>query len=1350
MNPRPSVEVVRTESVQTRSCLASRRPTVAAALVWACAGLSLILPASAMEAQERPTPPPLAAIAPVISGEYANDTDKNRIDDQLEEKVATSAKLSAAETKSRGLSAQMMGETVSVELIFSEPVTQGQIDTFTALGGTITYVYQAVSYGWIGRIPLDSVSVLPDLMGPSLVLVERTIRAKTYNTDRATQGGRVRPVWKSGFAGNASGFSGDPNTTIGFVDTGVDASHRDMAGRLVYWNDLTSSNSPDPVDEYGHGTATSGIAVGTGEASGVDAGPFTFTYTDPNTDYGYGYWTPPIGLPDGDVTLTTKAWWTGASGRAVHMWWNQGTYRDNFWIIGSYADGLTQSVLTNTFKASSTRNYSVYLANAVYRPLTGAVLVTTVSTYPAVGDGFARFRGVAPGCKYAMVRVPVEATLGEFENAISAGLDLLVMKRITKRIKIISLSMGLVDDVSFLPVQSTSLRNKITSAVNNGIIVVAAAGNEADRYSEEERVMADPPRAALAITVGASNEKNALTEYSTYGFSSPRQDQSEDYKPDLIAPGGSFCYSCLAAPDSGTSDALGKDMEPNDYITAAGTSFSSPFVAGCAAVIVQAMERTGIQWDFTSSQYPRYVKMVLCATASETNTSREGNVWNPTLQRAANGPSGFPSGKDPYEGYGMVNLDAAVEAVSQTYAISSVATETFGTGAGDRRVWARTMELKSGREIFVTLTNPTAGDFDLYLYSSVPSDMGTPVLLASSTNAGNEVTEKLIYSPSADGKALLVVKRVAGSGSFTLNSTMYGPPVARDVRKVAGINAATTVTLDAVDDGTPNPPGSLTYTIASLPQHGRLEQLEGGAPITSVPATLATGVKRVVYRPNADWVGEDSFTYYSNDGGASPFGGRSNTATAFVETVSEISITCRVSASADDVHLLPGTSVQKLTEPAVSIGMSNAGMRFTGVNIPQGARIGRANLKIRSYTTGLFTGFTATIKAEAADNAPSFESQPLNSVTTTTASRSWPLTTGWQSDTWYQSPDIAGVVQEIVNRPGWSSNNALVIIIQGSLSAANERKFWSYDGDPTKAAQLEIAYTPTSAGLPEPPTCSDVRDIADIGSTKTITLNPDDDGLPNPPGKLTCTIASLPQHGQLEPVGGGAVITSVPTTLPIGVKQVVYRPSAGWMGEDSFTYYADDGATPPLGGRSNTATVFVTTVKTVTYQVSASADDMYSGSTPTVVSSELQLYRNYAAMRFTHVDIPPGSHIIRAFLKVCSNQKGLTGINLKNLIVIRAEAADNPPDFSGRLIDASTLTASSQSLDMSDGYKGNTWYQSPNIANVLQEVIDRPGWAADNALVTVCTSDQTATYYFLIYSYDGFPTMASTLEITHW
>src|SRR5439155_1797926 len=119
---------------------------------------------------------------------------------------------------------------------------------------------------------------------------------------------------------------------------------------------------------------------------------------------------------------------------------------------------------------------------------------------------------------------------------------------------------------------------------------------------------------------------------------------------------------------------------------------------------------------------------------------------NPSLQRAAsitNGLEVLPPGKDLHEGYGMLNVDAAVEAVGQTYIFGTTASDTFGSSPNQRRVWARTVNLLGGRNHHITLSNPGGGDYDVYLYSAEPSGYGTPILLASSARAGFGVIEML-------------------------------------------------------------------------------------------------------------------------------------------------------------------------------------------------------------------------------------------------------------------------------------------------------------------------------------------------------------------------------------------------------------------------------------------------------------------------------------------------------------------------------------------------------------------------------------------------------------------------------
>ena len=124
-------------------------------------------------------PPRRPDVVPLISHTYDNDRDHDRIDDALLKRAEKALKTkSLAVTPKDRINAQVqIDEMVNVEFIFTDQITQRQIDDFQSSGGEIDYVYKAVSNGWTGRMPLGKVKDIKSKMGDTLVLVEEAKEA---------------------------------------------------------------------------------------------------------------------------------------------------------------------------------------------------------------------------------------------------------------------------------------------------------------------------------------------------------------------------------------------------------------------------------------------------------------------------------------------------------------------------------------------------------------------------------------------------------------------------------------------------------------------------------------------------------------------------------------------------------------------------------------------------------------------------------------------------------------------------------------------------------------------------------------------------------------------------------------------------------------------------------------------------------------------------------------------------------------------------------------------------------------------------------------------------------------------
>ncbi len=166
----------------------------------------------------------------------------------------------------------------------------------------------------------------------------------------------------------------------------------------------------------------------------------------------------------------------------------------------------------------------------------------------------------------------------------------------------------------------------------------------------------------------------------------------------------------------------------------------------------------------------------------------------------------------------------------------------------------------------------------------------------------------------------------------------------------------------------------------------------------------------------------------------------------------EESATGSVSLTSSDLELVTDGSIQKV------------GMRFNGVAVPHRAAVLNAWIQFQTKSTGS-AATSLSIQGQAVDTAATFTTTAANlsSRPKTTAAAPWapvPWNTVGAAGPDQRTPNISAVIQEIVNRAGWSSGNALAILITGT----GMRTAWSYNGLPTGAPLLHVEFVPGVSG----------------------------------------------------------------------------------------------------------------------------------------------------------------------------------------------------------------------------------------------------------------------------------------------
>lgn len=172
----------------------------------------------------------------------------------------------------------------------------------------------------------------------------------------------------------------------------------------------------------------------------------------------------------------------------------------------------------------------------------------------AVTNNAEGIAGMAPGC-----RLLIAKALGEDGSGAASDLARAIRWSVAEGASVISLSVGCPDDAS-------ALREAVKQAIDAGVVLVAAMGNEGKTLKNY------PAAYPGVIAVGATTERDTSAAFSTRGS-----------WISVAAPGANILSTTptykvfLNHPEAGGMD--------RRYGTLSGTSMATPLVAGLAALI---------------------------------------------------------------------------------------------------------------------------------------------------------------------------------------------------------------------------------------------------------------------------------------------------------------------------------------------------------------------------------------------------------------------------------------------------------------------------------------------------------------------------------------------------------------------------------------------------------------------------------------------------------------------------------------------------------------------------------------------------------------------------------------------
>ncbi len=333
------------------------------------------------------------------------------------------------------------------------------------------------------------------------------------------------------------------------------------------------------------------------------------------------------------------------------------------------------------------------------------------------GDASSTYKGVAFGSALVGVKV-LDSAGGGTSTAIINGIDFCVANRAAYNVRVLNLSLGSSGSSDGTDAMSVATNN----AFDKGVLPVVAAGNA----GPGAYTIGSPGAAAKALTVCSLADPGERGFFAS-SFSSRGPTADGRTKPDVCGPG-----HAITAPAANTS---------TGYTTMSGTSMATPFIAGVAALML----------DANNALTPTDLKGKLASTSQD---------WRST-------GADDDTGSGRAQAYEALKSSAGLTGTGPPGPSHYMASQSLGaTGSSD--YWSFKVTT-TGYPIALTLVVPgasTSKDFDLYLYNPAGS------LVARSETTARQ--ETIAFTPTSTGTYRARVRSYKGTGSYHLDFSYGG------------------------------------------------------------------------------------------------------------------------------------------------------------------------------------------------------------------------------------------------------------------------------------------------------------------------------------------------------------------------------------------------------------------------------------------------------------------------------------------------------------------------------------------------------------------------------------------------